>query len=166
MSNPLLRPNDPRFAKPSITDDAGQNRFGDNEQETDEQSPADVFAAPPAADQELPYQPRYETTAPSRGGWLVGLATLGIAGVLVGGFSLTGLAMTGWIWPLLGSVASVAAWLLAHSDLAEMRSGGRDESGRTTTRVAMWLGIFGLVLCAVAIGGMIWWGLSLLPDFL
>lgn len=167
MSNPILKPNDPRFTKPPLVDATGKNRFGDQEQaEAKEEKPADVFTVTPGSAGEQPYQPRFETTARSRGGVLLVVALLGVAGVAAGAASISGLLVTGWIFPLGGIVASAAAWLLAYSDLQEMKHGGRDPSGWVSTQLAMWLGIAGLVFCLAAVGAMIWWGLSLLPDMI
>ena len=81
MSNPILKPNDPRFARPAITDGQGKNRFGDPEQVAEPADEVkDVYTATPAGG-EQPYQPRYETTAPSRGVWLLILAVIGLGGV-------------------------------------------------------------------------------------
>jgi hypothetical protein len=167
MSNPILKPNDPRFARPVILDGAGNNRFCDPEQAAEgaPKSPAGIFYASPAASDQ-PYEPRYEQTAPSRGAWLLVLACIGLAGVGAGAASFSGLAITGWIFPLCGIVASATAWLLAHSDLREMRLGGRDPSGWVMTQVAMWLGVAGLLACLASVVGMIWLGLSLLPSLL
>jgi hypothetical protein len=166
MSNPLLRPNDPRFSRPNITDDAGKNRFAEPDEAKaveGSQQTASVFAAGSAADK--PYQPRYETTANSRGVYLLALAILGLAGVGTGFSSLVGWSL-GWVFPLVSLVASATAWLLAYQDLAAMKSGAMDDEGRTMTRVAMWMGFGGLLAGIASVGTMIWAGLSLLPFFL
>ncbi len=166
MSNPILKPNDPRFARPSIVDGQGKNRFGDAEQ-AGEPAPADtsdVYSATAAEDR--PYEPQYEQTAPSRGLWLLALALIGLAGVGPAASSLSGLGMAGWIFPLCGLVVSTAAWLLAHGDLREMRQGSRDPAGIGLTQFAMWLGVIGLLACLASVAGMIWLGLQLLPSVL
>ena len=166
MSNPILKPNAPRFVRPPVVDDQGKNRFGDPEQ-AGEASPAeeaDAYTATAAGDR--PYEPRYEQTAPSRGLWLLALSLFGLAGVVSAASSFSGLAMTGWIFPLCGLVASAAAWLLAHGDLCEMRQGSRDPAGYGLTQIAMWLGVLGLVACLASVAGMIWLGLQLLPGVL
>ncbi|MEX2176442.1 MAG: hypothetical protein WD872_18910 [Pirellulaceae bacterium] len=170
MSNPLLKPNDPRFSRPPLTDGEGKNRFGDPGQETaptdaPTQPSGDHYSATVVAS-EQPYQPRYETTAPSRGVLLLVLAVVGIGGAGLGMTSLSGLAAAGWIFPLCATVVSMSAWLLARSDLRAMRHGGRDEAGRPLTLVAMWLGIAGLAACVGSVGAMIWLGLSLLPGLM
>jgi hypothetical protein len=94
------------------------------------------------------------------------LALVGLVGVAMAASSFSGLAMTGWIFTLCGLASSTAAWLLAYGDLAEMRQGSRDDSGRPLTLMAMWLGVFGLVACLASVAGMIWFGLHLLPGVL
>jgi hypothetical protein len=168
MSNRLIKSDDPRFVRPTIVDAAGKNRFGDDEQ-TAEQAAAqsqanDLFAVTAASSEERPYQPRYETTAPSRGLWLLVLAIAGAAGVGTSAASFGGLA-TGSIFALCGTVASAAASLLAYNDLGEMTLGARDREGRPLTLLALWLGLFGMVACLATVAAMIWIGLSFLPDF-
>ena len=76
MSNPLLKPNDPRFHKPSIVDSAGQNKFGERAPADASKEPAgDAFAAGAAADAR-PYQPHFEATQRSRGKMLLAIAGL------------------------------------------------------------------------------------------
>jgi hypothetical protein len=169
MSNPLLKPGDPRFQQPAIVDAAGQNRFAEGDGAGDappsQRSQEDVYAATPATS-EAPYQPRYETTAQARGIILLVLALVGLGGATAGMTSLTGIMLTGWIFPLCAFFASGSAWLLAFGDLREMASGARDEEGRPLTLIAMWLGVIGLVACIGSVVSMIWLGLSLLPGFL
>jgi hypothetical protein len=174
MSNPLIKSNDPRFARPAITDGAGKNRFGDEDQAAEqaaEQAAAgedakqrDMYSVT-AAGQERPYEPRYETTAPSRGVWLLVLAVIGVAGVGTSAASFGGLA-TGWIFAICGTVAATAAWMLAYNDLKEMTLGARDPDGRPLTLVALWLGVLGMFACLATVGAMVWLGLSLLPSVL
>src|SRR5688500_16650582 len=85
MSNPLIRPGDPRFQKPSIVDAQGQNRFGEGQpaEESGDSSPGDAFAAGQAGE-ERPYQPQYEATQKSRSGVLLLIASLGILGAVFG----------------------------------------------------------------------------------
>jgi hypothetical protein len=144
----------------------GNNRFAepDEAKSAEGSKPAaGVFAASSAA--EKPYQPRYETTAQSRGVFLLALAILGLAGVGTGFSSILGWTL-GWIFPLVALVASATAWLLAYQDLAAMKSGAMDDEGRAMTRFAMWLGFGGLIAGVGSVGTMIWAGLSLLPFFL
>jgi hypothetical protein len=165
MSNPLLKPNDPRFSRPNITDGEGKNRFAepDEAKSAEGGKPAGVFASGSAPGK--PYNPRYETTAQSRGVFLLALAILGLAGVGTGFSSLLGWTL-GWVFPLVAIVASATAWLLAYQDLAVMKSGAMDDEGQAMTRVAMWLGFGGLLAGVGSVGTMIWAGLSLLPFFL
>ncbi len=169
MSNPLIKPSDPRFVRPTIVDAAGKNRFGDDEQAAEQATTDghkhDVYAVTAAAAEGRPYEPRYETTAPSRGTWLLILAVVGIAGVGTSAASFGGLA-TGSIFALCGTVAAAAAWMLAYSDLREMAVGARDPDGRPLTLLAMWLGVFGMFACLATLAAMIWIGLSFLPNIL
>lgn len=169
MSNPLLKPGDPRFVRPTIVDAEGKNRFGDDEQAAEgsaaEGQQRDVYAVTAASAESRPYEPRYETTAPSRGAWLLILAVVGIAGVGTSAASFGGLA-TGSIFALCGTVAAAAAWLLAYSHLSEMAIGARDPDGRPLTLLALWLGVFGMFACLATVAAMIWIGLSFLPNIL
>ena len=173
MSNPLLKPGDPRFSKPSLIDAAGQNRFA--EQDPDEQVSPDAAAASDAsqtaqpytassATSERPFQPHYETTAPSRETLHLILVSIGLAGALSGAASLLGIFHLGWFVPLCAVVAAVSAWVLAYKDLGEMHLGGRDERGRALTQLAMWLGVGGMLACVSMVAWMIMLGLSLFPD--
>ena len=46
MTNPLLRPNDPRFVKPQVRDAEGKNRFGESVESANEGAATnDVYAA-------------------------------------------------------------------------------------------------------------------------
>lgn len=166
MSNPYLRPKDPRFSRPSVTNADGKNRFADGDQSPTAagNSTDNLFAAGPStADQ--PYQPRYEATVQSRGIFLLVLAILGIAGVGTGMSSVVGWSL-GWIFPLLATVSSTTAWLLAYQDLQTMQSGAMENSGETMTRISLWLGLAGIVAGLGSVGAMIWLGLGLLPYFL
>lgn len=175
MSNPLIRPNDPRFQKPSIVDAQGQNRFAEGQAPPDEaggESAAgagskpgdDVFAAG-ASDDERPYQPQYEATQQPRGGLLVTIASFGLAGAGIGVVSLTGLFDAGFVAPLICTAPAATAWLLAYEDLKAISQGAMDESGRPRTRLALWLGLFGMIACVTIVATMIWQQMNFLPDF-
>jgi len=170
MSNPLLKPGDPRFQQPLLIDAAGQNRFADTEQADaaqtqDPAAAADSYSATPATS-ELPFEPHYETTAQSREVILMVLAGVGLAGAACGASSLSGILLTGWLMPLCAVFAAGPAWLLAYGDLREMRTGGRDAAGRTLTLLAMWLGVGGVLACIGSVAWMMWLGMSPLPDIL
>src|SRR6186997_1034189 len=66
MSNPLLRPNDPRFQKPDLRDAAGKNQFAEgSELRSDSESTLNAFA--PSGDAESrPYLPEYGAQQHSR----------------------------------------------------------------------------------------------------
>jgi hypothetical protein len=163
----MSQPSNSRFVRPSLVDDQGKSRFADPdapaksaETTTDAANSGGVFATS-AASSERPYSPRYETTAPSRGMLLLVLGLVGLAGAGVTSFSL--ITTVGWLFSLWGLGPSMAAWILAYGDLREMTSGGRDETGRGLTTVAMILGILATVACAGTLIGLIWLGVGLLP---
>lgn len=165
MSNPLIKPNDPRFQKPSITDAAGQNRFseGDPAAALDQGEAGDAFAAGAAAGAR-PYQPQYEVTQQSRGRMLLTIAGLGLAGAVLGLIALAGVFPTGYFATLISVVPAATAWMLAYQDLKAMRLGAMDDSGRSRTRLAYWLGLFGLIACLGIVATAIWREMNLLPD--
>jgi hypothetical protein len=166
LSNPLIRPNDPRFQKPSIVDAAGQNRFGEGQAAGDAAGAAassDAFAAG-TSDEAHPYQPQYEVTQKSRSGLLLGIACLGFAGALVGVIALVDLFPSGYFATLISVIPAATAWLLAYSDLKTMRLGAMDDSGRQRTLLAYWLGLLGLIACVAIVATMIWREMNFLPD--
>jgi hypothetical protein len=173
MSNPLIRSNDPRFQKPSIVDAQGQNRFGDEQPASQsaedasaaDQATGDAFAAGPSGE-ERPYQPEYETTQKSRGGLLILIASLGLAGALIGVIALLDIFPSGYFATLISVVPAASAWLLAREDLKTMRLGAMDDSGRQRTVLAYWLGLFGLLACVGVVATAIWREMNLLPDLL
>jgi hypothetical protein len=165
MSNPLIKPNDPRFQKPSIADAAGQNRFAEGQQASGSAAgdTGDAFAAGAAADAR-PYQVQYEVTQRSRSGMLLTIAGLGLGGAVIGVIALLGIFPTGYFATLISVVPAATAWLLAYQDLKTMRLGAMDDSGRSRTRLAYWLGLFGLVACLGIVATAIWREMNLLPD--
>src|SRR5438046_4598605 len=66
MSNPLLRPNDPRFQKPEVRDIAGKNRFGESTTESPPPASDSVYSAATTSDEARPFVPRYEVQQHSR----------------------------------------------------------------------------------------------------
>jgi hypothetical protein len=165
MSNPLLKPNDPRFQKPSIIDPAGQNRFAEGaaSQDATKEGAGDAFAAGAAADAR-PYQPQYEVTQQGRGGTLLTIAACGMAGVALGVIALLGIYPTGYVGTLICVVPAASAWLLAYQDLRTMQLGAMDNSDRKRTHLAYWLGLLGLIGCIGIVAAAIWRQMSLLPD--
>lgn len=164
MSNPLLKPNDPRFQKPDIRDQAGQNLFGEAKP-ADAKSAADegVFTAA-AVEDARPYEPKYEAQQASRVVLLTTLAAIAWGCGVFGSISLTGFLSLGWILPLLGIVPAATAWLLAHDELKTIQTGAIDESARPGARRAYWMGFIGLLICLGVTAAMIWQKLSFLPD--
>jgi hypothetical protein len=164
VSNPLLRPHDPRFQRPPLRDAAGNNVFADPDvpvpAEAADSGPLparvveptgdNVFASPaPVEGSDPTYQPQYETTHAHRGILLLVLSIVG----LVGDGTLL-LFLAGTVFGLIGLLAivpAVTAFLLARADLVGMRQGAIDPAGLAKTRLAMWLGLAGVVVYALAL---------------
>jgi hypothetical protein len=164
MSNPLLRPNDPRFRKPDIRDAEGKNQFADGRHPADEaQTKADLYAAA-ATDDPRPYEPKYEVHQQPRSGLLLVLGSVGWVGAVMGTLSLIGIFDSGWICPLLGLGPAAAAWLLGYEDLKAIEVGALDEPARPETRLATWIGFLALVACLSIVGWMIYRQMNFLPD--
>jgi hypothetical protein len=168
MNNPLIKPNDPRFQKLPIDDEAGKNRLGDDQQAAETESNKDTmsasaFGTPKAAGKE-PYRPRYESSAPSRSKLLLGLALVGLAGATIGALGAIGLVDCGWGLPLAAAVAAGTAVFLSYADQREMTLGARDGAGRSATNMAMWLALVSLVACVALAAVMFWLGRSPFPN--
>jgi hypothetical protein len=164
MSNPLLRPNDPRFRKGEIADAQGKNRFGEEAQPSGAPQEENAIYAVSAGDEARPYAPQYEVQQAPRSALLLLMAALGWVGAIIGAISSTGIITSGWICPLLGAAPAAAAWLLAHEDLKALHLGAIDATARPQTRLALWLGASALIACLAITGSMIYRGLSFLPD--
>src|SRR5437868_249819 len=145
MSNPLLRPNDPRFAKPSPFDAEGKNKFSEDKEIVAakalgadgsmlEDAPSDNIYSSSAASN--PYQPRYEVSQSHRGGLLLGLAVTGLLSSLSGLLSLAGWWTLGWIPSFLAIVPAACALGLGWQDLRDIRLGSMDPKGETLTQIA------------------------------
>jgi hypothetical protein len=166
MSNPLLKPNDPRFQKPELRDEAGKNRFGEGPQpEQTPQSESEVYAAA-ATDEARPFVPRYEAQQQPRTGLLLLFGGLSWAAAALGAISLTGAFSLGWILPLLGIGPGAAAWFLAYEDLKAIRVGAITADARSQTRHAVWLGVTALLACLAIVAAMIYRQMHFLPDVL
>src|SRR5688500_8664478 len=102
MSNPLLRPNDPRFTKPNPLDAEGKNLFSEgNEVVTAAAVNADGSTAASeniysGSAESNPDQPRYEVSQTHRGTLLMVLACTGLVCSPCGVSSLAGWSVLGW----------------------------------------------------------------------
>jgi hypothetical protein len=163
MSNPLIRPSDPRFQKPEIRDPAGKNRFGESDASPDSPVGAsEVYAA--ASDDARPFSPHYEVQQRSRPEMLFVLGAMGWLAAIVGAISLAGLFDIGWLSPLLGVIPGGAAWLLAHEELKSISAGIIAAEARGKVRHAYWLGLSALIACAAIVAAMIYRHMNFLPD--
>jgi hypothetical protein len=164
MANPLLRPNDPRFQRPSVRDAGGKNPFADA---TTEEDPAaaegDVYAPPDAADAR-PFLPQYEAQQKPRTKVLVILSLLGWAGVGVGLVEVAGVSL-GWICPLLAIVPGAAAWIIAREDLKAIDAGAIDQSLASRIQLLFWLALMAFVLCVTIVAALVYRQVNFLPDF-
>ena len=156
MSNPLLRPNDPRFQKPDVRDAEGKNRFAEAGEKRDPTAKSgDVYAATSTEDAR-PFDPRYEAQQRSRAVLWLFLGGIGWGAALVGMVSLLGLYDTSWISPLLGLVPAGAGWLLAYEELKAIRTGAIASEAAPRTRHALWLGFTAVLACGSLIIAMIY----------
>lgn len=144
MSNPLLKPNDPKFTRPSLQDAGGKNLFaegGGTESNQPSASTNDNIYSSSAAN--VPYQPHYEVSQGHRGVLLLVLACTGLVGSLIGISSLTQMWVLGWVFSLLAIVPACCALVLGWHDLRAIRMGAMDPRGRNLTLIAFWLGALG-----------------------
>lgn len=151
MSNPLLKPNDPRFTKPSLIDAAGKNVFAEGtENDIAAATVAGESAATPddniyrSSTANAPYQPRFEVSQGHRGVLLMVLAVTGLVGSLLGFASLSGLWVLGWVFSFLSIVPAACAMGLGWQDLRAISMGAMDPKGRNLTLIAFWLGSLGV----------------------
>jgi hypothetical protein len=164
MSNPLLRPNDPRFQKPEIRDAAGRNQFAEGaESPADSQSSNSVFA-PGSGAESRSFLPEYAAQQHSRSSLLLLLAGAGWVAAVFGVISFTGVLTSGWISPLLGIAPAASAWLLAHQELNAASAGAIDASAVPRIRLAHWLGLSALIACASIVASMIYREMNFLPN--
>jgi hypothetical protein len=150
MSNPLLRPNDPRFAKPSPFDPDGTNKFSEGKEvvtakavnEDGSTAPDDNIYSGSA--ESNPYQPRFEVSQNHRGVLLLVLAITGVVFSLFAVSSLAGWWVLGWIPSFLAIVPAGCALGLGWQDLRAIRLGAMDPKGQNLTEIAFWLGSLGV----------------------
>lgn len=163
MSNPLIKPNDPRFQNRGPLDDQGQNRFAEPADLAAQTLPTatenNLFAASAPSD-ERPFEPEYQTTLAHRGMLLLILAIVGLTGSAGGTLTLTGVLALAWILPLLAMFPSGAAAFLAFEDLRAMRLGAMDRSGLVLTRIACGMGVAGILCSLLALAAIVLFALG------
>jgi hypothetical protein len=164
MSNPLLRPNDPRFRKAPLEDVTGKNPFAEGQPVSAAAPSSDDLFAPSGGEEARPFQPQYVAQQQSRAGLYLVLACLGWVGAVLGAASLAGLFGAGWICPLLGTAPAAAAWLLAYEELKAIGVGAIDSGARPRARLAMIVGLFSLAGCLAVVGSMIYRQMNFLPE--
>jgi hypothetical protein len=164
MSNPLLRPNDPRFRRAPIEDAAGKNPFAEGQPASAGAPSSDDLFAPSGGADARPFQPQYLAQQPARAGLFIVLACLGWMGAVLGAASLAGLFTAGWICPLLGAAPAAAAWLLAYEELKSIKLGAIDVVHRPRSRLAMVLGLSSFAACLAVVGSMVYRQMNFLPE--
>ncbi|WP_425619292.1 hypothetical protein NA78x_003030 [Anatilimnocola sp. NA78] len=168
MSNPLLRPDDPRFQPKQVEQADGTNPFSEGDAVLEAEAEAgkqkkDALSAPMGAGSERPFVPQYEMTADHRAGLLLTLTSIAILGSLVAWLAAASIFYVGWLLPLFGIVPSFAVIFLAMDDLKTMHLGARNPEGRTLTILALTLSIFMTICILAGVGLMVYWGMSILP---
>ena len=150
MSNPLLRPNDPRFARPSPFDPDGTNKFSEAKEVVAAKAVNEDGSADPddnlysgGSAESSPYQPRYELSQSHRGVLLLVLAITGVLSSFVGLLSISGIWVLGWVFSVLAIVPAGCALGLGWNDLRAIRLGAMDPKGQNLTEIAFWLGALG-----------------------
>jgi len=168
MSNPLLKPDDPRFQPKQVEQADGTNPFSEGDAVLEAEAEAgkqakSALAAPMGAGSERPFVPQYEMTADHRAGLLLTLSGIAIVGALIAWLAAASVFYVGWLLPLLGIVPSFAVIFMASEDLKTMRLGARNPEGRTLTMLALTLSIFVTICILTGVGLMVYWGMSILP---
>lgn len=150
MSNPLLKPNDPRFTRPSPFDGTGKNRFSEENEvvraaavNEDGSTAADGNIYSGSAES-APYQPRFEVSQRHRGVLLMVLAVTGLLSSLLGISSLAEWWVLGWVFSFLAIIPAGCAMGLGWQDLRAIRLGAMDPKGQTLTQAAFWIGVLGV----------------------
>lgn len=165
MPNPLLKPNDPRFQKPLLSEGVKNNPFAEVVAESsDKEKIASVYVPASLNGDPQPYTPAYAAQQTPRFQQLFLLGSLGWCAAVIGAVSFTGIFDIGWLAPLLGLGPAAAAWLLAHEDIKAIRVGAIRAEAYPPTRYAFWLGLTALLACAGIVGAMIYREMNFLPD--
>lgn len=159
MSNPYIRPNDPRFQREPVVDEHGINRFADpvEAQPIDaELSPDEPIAAQPAdspnaaahpmyASPQLSatpaYQPEYVSGQPSRQRLILSIG--GSALVAAASAAVSWAVDSDWRMLLIPICLILAGtgWYLAADELSVIRKGGLDARFRPITRLGLAMNI-------------------------
>lgn len=141
-----LLPDVSRFKKPTVVDDAGKNRFSEDEPEG-AASPSDAeiennpFYASTQQTLAPSYQPQYEVTLKHRGNLLLVLSILSTAAISGGLAGLYGLYPQLFVMFIFAFPLNLISSFMAFQDLRAIRFGAMDPAGRTITRIAFILTI-------------------------
>ena len=145
MSNPLIRPNDPRFQRQPLTDESGRNRFGDDtalQAQPANDSPANDSAyASPVSSEQPAYQPEYASGQPSRQRLIQTLAASAASAIALSGIAVWLSHWTAYPLLLIALPTSGLAWYTAADELSVIRRGGLEASHRNFARIGLAVGI-------------------------
>ncbi len=155
MSNPLIRPGDPRFQRPPLHDEAGKNRFADDAPPASHSDavgdPAarpigDVFATPQPSE-EPAYRPQYVSDQPSRRRTMLALATLSLAADAASMVAILGERWTAsTVLLFAGIVTGSVAWYLATDELSAIKAGVMPAEHRPAAWTGLALASLGVLL--------------------
>jgi len=143
--------------KDPFSDQDGRNPFSEDVDELELPAADGPYGASPAAGDA--YHPDdFEAYLPHRGGTILLLGAIGLLG------AIAGTAMVFFCLPfgILSLGLALPAWIMGQKDLAAMRMGAMDVSGRGTTLAGMIMAMIGTVLAIadpVLFVGMILWGI-------
>jgi len=162
MSNPLIRPNDPRFQRQPVTDEAGLNRFSDDAPipavPADQPNPEVSAYASPQHSEQPAYRPEYVSGQPSRHRLIQLLSASSISAFVLSAIAFW---LEYWgVYPLVlvAGMISGLTWYTSADELSVIRRGGVDDTHRTLARLGLAIGItctlltVGVVYAAVAGG--------------
>lgn len=123
-----------------------------------EDQPPDAKDHPPlpaddAPPHQQPHKRRYVRLQPHRGNTVLGLGISGVVMALVGGMMAFSLYFCCplWLLPLASLGLSIPAWVMGQQDLAAMRAGTMDPSGKDLTTIGMIGGIVGASVIAAGL---------------
>jgi predicted Zn finger-like uncharacterized protein len=92
---------------------------------------------------------------PHRGGTVLTLGIISVVSVVFDVLLACCCFPALWVTALVGLGTGIPAWMMGHSDLADMRTGAKDPSGRGSTQAGWICGMIGTILNALILIGSI-----------
>jgi hypothetical protein len=160
MSNPLIRPNDPRFQRLPVRDESGKNRFSEEQAppaEAAAEAP-DLFASPqPGGGPEPAYKPEYISRQPSRQRPMLLLAAISLSSDAAGAIAIWREQWTLCAIALFaGAVLGGVSWYLATDEFAHLKAGVLDEEHRSSAWAGVILASLGVLLALALAAGAVY----------